>query len=182
MEQASQVSYQADGGPGIKRVSHLHDQIMDWLIANPALPLSHCAIAFNRTQPWLSTIIHSDCFQARLRERQDGVFGEVALSVKDRITALAHDSLERLGQIIETTKDERLVLDSAETALKAMGFAPAKNLPSGNVYNFQQNTVIAGTVSKETLANARALMDQAHAVAQVPPTPPLLEGPPTGQT
>lgn len=139
--------------PEIKRLSHTHDQIIDWLLANPMLPNSACAAHFQYTEPWLSTIIHSDLFQAKLHERQEQVFGECVLSVKDRITALAHDSMKRLHEKIIVENDVDKLNCTADLMLKALGFGPK---PGGLPTTVQVNQTF---VSKDMLAEARAQME-----------------------
>lgn len=148
----------------LKHVSHTHDQIIDWLIANPWEPMSVCAAMFGYTQPWLSTLIHSDLFQAKLRERQDQVFGEVALTVRDRITALAHDSLKRLQEKVAGCENVDQLVSASELAVKALGFGPAPGRPSVQVTVNQQTNV----VSKDVLAEARARMEGRQAVLPSP--------------
>jgi hypothetical protein len=146
----------------LKNLSVRHDQIMDWLIANPALPLSACAAAFGLTQPWLSCIIHSDLFQAELTKRKDFVFGEVALTVKDRITALAHDSLQRLQNRISVCDDVDQLNDTAELAIKALGFGAPRPAQGASVHIGSVNVV-----SREILAEARARMEGPRAIAHL---------------
>lgn len=154
----------------LKNISVRHDQIMDWLIANPALPLSMCAAHFGLTQPWLSSIIHSDLFQAELSRKKEQVFGEVALTVKDRITALAHDSVKRLHERISVEDNVSLLVDASDLALKALGFgAPRVSAPGGG----QINIGTLNVVNKDILAEARARMEgrqmlEAPAAAALP--------------
>jgi hypothetical protein len=138
----------------LARISHTHDQIIDWLLANPNQPMSVCAAEFGYTAPWLSTLIHSDLFQAKLQERQETIFGEVALSVKDRITALAHDSLRRLHEKVQTCDDVDQLVSASELAVKALGFGPTSVRTPGVTVNFQANVV-----TKDVLAEARLRME-----------------------
>ncbi len=154
----------------LKNLSVRHDQIMDWLIANPARPLAACAAEFGITQPWLSCIIHSDLFQAELSKRKDFVFGEVALTVKDRITALAHDSLKRLQERITVCDDIDQLNDTAELAVKALGFG-APRAPSGASVHIGSVNV----VSKDILAEARARMEGPRAIASLTQVPLSIE-------
>lgn len=143
---------------GIKKVSVTHDLILDWLIANPGVNQSLCALEFGISEAWLSTVIHSDCFQELLHVRQDQLFGDVGLTVKDRIVNLAHESLSRLTERVQVEHDVSKLVPAAELAITALGFAPdRKNGHNGHQVN---NTLIitGGTVDKETLAQARSFM------------------------
>jgi hypothetical protein len=137
------------------RLSHRHEAILNWLIANPEQKLEDCAREFGVTQPWLSSLIHCDLFQSALREKQAYVFGEISITVKDRITHLAHESLRRLTERIESgsVSNDQLI-DSAELAVKSMGFgAPKPQGPINNNFVFQTPQIDAST-----LADARQLM------------------------
>lgn len=114
----------------IAKLSHMHRAIMDFMIANPEQPNSVVAKQFNVTEAWLSTLIHSELFQMELRYKQDVVFSEVALSVKDRLTNLAHTSLKRLQERLDlnVVSNETLV-DVSELALKSLGFGPKPQTP-----------------------------------------------------
>ena len=149
---------------GVKDLSATHVQIMDWIIANPHRSLGECAETFGYTQGWLSQIIHSDCFEALLAERQIELFGEVKLTVRDRVIGLAHESLRRLTEKVAVEQDTDKVANAADIALKALGFG-AKAAPAA-VGNFtQNNTVVVNSVDPKTLAQARELMQR----REVPP-------------
>ena len=145
----------------LKKLSVRHDQIIDWLIANPHLTLGACAAHFEVTQPWLSSIIHSDLFQSKLRERQDDVFGEVALSVKDRLTTLAHESLKRMAEKVVVENDLDKLVSASEVALKALGFGNS----GGNGGN-NRTEVTVNVVDRQVLAEARKKME-GHTAAQL---------------
>jgi hypothetical protein len=156
--------------PELKNISVRHDQIMDWLIANPALPLSACAAFFGLTQPWLSSIIHSDLFQAELSRKKEQVFGEVALTVKDRLTALAHDSLKRLHEKVVVEDSTGLLIDASDMALKALGFGAPKVQTAGGSINIGTLNV----VNKDILAEARARMEGRPAIEHSPGAAPQI--------
>ena len=149
----------------IQTLSPVHVQIMDWILANPHRSLGECAASFGYTQAWLSQIIHSDCFQAMLAEKQVELFGEVRLSVRDRIIGLAHESLRRLTEKVAVESDTEKVINAADLSLRALGFG-AKAAPAAvGAGGMQQNNYFVGAVDRETLERARALMNK--------PTPEL---------
>lgn len=155
--------------PAVQRVSHTHEAILQFMIANPAAPLGLVAAHFGYTQPWLSTLIHSDAFQAQLRRRQNEVFGEVVIAeLKDKIVGAAHIAIDKLAEKVEVANDIRDVTDAAEMLLKSLGYGAPKAVPAQvsqtNVYNF---------ADKETLARSRELMRRATLPEPVPPGEPL---------
>lgn len=137
----------------IQSVNHMHDQIMNWLIANPEKLLRDCARHFNITQTWLSIVIHSDVFKARFRERQDYVFRVVAADVPEKLHAAASMVTDQLMEQLEKNTDRNFTLDAFDKILHRAGYAPASSRNGGGSLNVQVNTY---TVDKAVLAEARA--------------------------
>lgn len=142
----------------IQQLSPTHVQIMDWILANPHRSLGECALTFGYSQAWLSQIIHSDCFQAMLAEKQVELFGEVRLTVKDRIIGLAHESLRRLTEKVAVESDTDKVINAADLSLRALGFGAKASPAAVGTGGLQQNNYFLGAVDRETLERARALM------------------------
>lgn len=151
--------------PEIANISPTHEAIMNWLLQNPGVPLRQCADHFGYTQSWLSTVIHSDIFQAKLRERQDAVFVRVADDIPAKLRSLADVTIEKLTAQIERTEDPEFLLDTADKVLHRMGYAPSSARNGGNVTVNQQNNF---TVNAADLAQARQLMGNAPAVLPAP--------------
>lgn len=161
----------------ISRLSHTHDQIINWLIVNPHLSLRECADEFGFTQSWLSQLIHSDIFQAALKARQQDVAARVAASIPEKLHAVADIALDKLGEKVAASEDADFILDVADRALHRMGYAPvsARN-PNGSpsaagTVNNTQNVFVLG---QDDLAAARQVM---RAAGQLPQSEPqLVEG------
>jgi hypothetical protein len=131
---------------------------MTWLLLNPDLPLSACAVHFGVGQPWLSTLIHSDCFQARLREQQERLFSGVTAEIKEKLTAAAHLSLDRVMERLAVTADEGFILNANDKILKNLGYgAPRVGPQPGPTIN---NIIVNGPIDREQLARARAQIDK----------------------
>ena len=151
------------GGQPPQRLSHTHEQILNWLVLNPELSMRHCADHFGYTQSWLSTLIRSDLFQAALRERQMMVASRVAASIPAKLAAVADVALDKLGEMVERSEDPEFILDAADKALHRMGYAPQSSRnPAGSPSTFgsplvQQNLFIGAG----DLADARELMRSA---------------------
>lgn len=154
----------------IKRVSFTHEALILWLIENPHRSLRDCSEYFGYTQAWLSTIIHSDAFQAQLRRRQDQCAAMVMQDIPSKLRGASDIALEKLTMQLEKTEDAKFLLDATDKLLHRMGYAPASTRnPGGNqINNVQNNTIV---VSGDDLAAARSML-QAK-VTQ--PIPPLLE-------
>ncbi len=162
----------------IDKVSWRHEQIVDWMLANPAAKQSACAEFFGVTQAWLSTIIHSDAFQeykARRYARHQQMLSE---STIEKVEGLARGAVEVLYERITNEREEiplGIVKETADMALKACGFGP-----KGNSNNAEVNVSI-NVAGAESLERAREKMRLIHsqpdatASVETQPKPPLLE-------
>lgn len=134
----------------LKRLSPTHENMINWLIANQDQPLRVCAAAFGVTQSWLSCVIHSDIFQAKLKRRQDEHFARISTGLTEKLKVLADVAVERLTEKVETSEDPKFLRESFDSVLGKLGYAPNRN---GNLPPvMQQNNFF---VSKEDLAKAR---------------------------
>jgi hypothetical protein len=137
----------------IQTVSHMHEQIMNWLLLNPGVSQKVCAAKFGITESWLSSVIHSDAFQAKFKEKQTEVFGMVVQTVPEKLTALADIVCDKLGEALEKTNDKDFTLDAFDIILSKAGYGA-----KGNGLNAQNNTLNVTVVSSDTLAAARQSM------------------------
>lgn len=109
----------------IAKVNWRHEQIVDWMLANPKARQSECADEFGVTEAWLSTIINSDAFieyRARRYALHQKMLSE---STIERVEGLAQLGVEVLSARIEAERESiplGIVKESADMALKACGF------------------------------------------------------------
>lgn len=168
----------------IRKLSWWHESIIDWMLLHPEGRLGDCAREFDCTQTWLSVIVNSDLFRARLAMRRAELAGEIGATVIDRLSGIAGQALESIAEKIERERTKLPMGELRETAtmaLNALGYgarsSPAQHA-SNNVYNFNGPT----HVSRDVLDAARSkmrLVGARDADAQLPaPTPaPLLDAP-----
>lgn len=159
-------------GPEILSLSNRHEAILEALIAHPHRTHGDIARMLGYTDAWFSIIIHSDVFQARYRERMAGVYDETQAGIREKLEAVAHCALDKLGNVVATTQDEKLVADIADKTLHRLGFAPNKG-PAAPVFNQQNNFF---PVEPAQLAQARQLM-HTKAGQQAPENLPTLAAP-----
>lgn len=143
----------------IQRISHKHSLIMNWMVLNPDRPLKECADHFGVTQPWLSTVIHSDVFQAEFQEKLKKIHNLCAQSIPEKLRVVADIALDKLADKIANSEDPEYILDAADKALHRMGYAPASarngfNAGQGVQVN-QQNVFM---LSQDDLDAAREVM------------------------
>lgn len=144
----------------VKRLNDVHIQMCDYIMANPGCTYDQVAAVIGYSIGWISQIYNSDAFQAMLRERQIEVFGDLKLTIKERVTGLAHASLKRLEEKIPVEQDVDKVANVADLALKALGFGAHKGVTQAQGAPGQQTNVFIGTTDKATLEAARSLMHQ----------------------
>jgi hypothetical protein len=123
----------------IKRVKYTHDALIDMIIANPAISQGELAKAFGYTQGWLSRVMNSDAFQARLAARKTEVVDpQLVLSIDEKLRALASKSLDVVLDKLVAAQNTDTALKALEITSKALGYgARQQNL------NVQQNFVVA---------------------------------------
>lgn len=160
------------GGVPPAKLSHTHEQIINWLVLNPQCSMRECADHFRYTQSWLSTLVRSDLFQAALRARQEAIAVRVAESIPSKLAAVADIALDKLADMASASEDPEFILDAADKVLHRMGYAPQSSRnPAGSPSQFggngpmvQQNNFV---INAGDLEEARALM-QASASALGP--------------
>lgn len=140
----------------IAKLSDMHSAMVDWLIVNPTKSRREMAAHFQVTLPWLSTIIHSDVFQAELQRRQGQVFNNaIVRPLQERLLGAAHLALDRLEDCLQTGVQVEEMVKAVDMLTKATGnFRHAAGPPAGQQNN-QFNTFV---VSPEDLARARQMI------------------------
>ncbi len=144
----------------IQRVSIKHDAILDYLLIHPEQKLGDVAVAFGVSQPWLSVIIHSDAFQAKLGEKSGECFGATVLPLREQLMGVAQVGVEKLGECMEnasTISDKQFIADTTDSILKNLGYSPKSAAPAQTGNNSTTNNNIF-VVDKTALASAREKM------------------------
>ena len=138
----------------IAKLSPRHETIITFLIANPQMKRGDIARHFGVTQSWLSVIINSDAFVAKLNKRQDEFHSEATTSIKEKLNTLAHMSLDRMINAVETVPDIDQVRQIGTAALDRLGYSkPNGGSLSRGPALIQQNNFL--TVDAGDLAAAR---------------------------
>lgn len=150
----------------IQDLNFSHHAVIDWLLANPEKDYKDCALAFNYTQAWLSTIVHSDAFKLEFARRRS----LVSERITDQLAGLSHKAIAKLDTFVENLdvlaegSDVRLLLEIGDRALHRQGYAPANKGASINL-----NTLIVNApVDKQLLSDARQQMKLVHQNGLVP--------------
>jgi len=123
----------------IKRVSYTHDAMLDLIIARPEISQLAIADHFGYTQPWVSRIMNSDAFQARLAERKGDIIDPtLTANFEERMKSLAAQSMDVLERKLAQTSNPDLAFKIFEVSSKAMGYgAREKNVAVQNNFVVQ---------------------------------------------
>jgi hypothetical protein len=157
----------ADSEGKLVRLSHVHESIMNWMLLNPDRPLRECADHFELTQSWLSSVIHSDLFQAALKQKQERVFLRLAESIPEKLQRAADIGIEKLTDALEKTEDPDFILDATDKLLHRMGYAPQSSRNPGGAPTNQQNNFFI---------QASDLLDAQKQMGVSSQLPPPIEG------
>ena len=107
----------------LKRLTHRHLSIMDYMLANPRLTLGELALYFGVTPAWLSTVRNSDLFRARMHERRRDMEQEAAMGINTRMVDMANSWITELEEALKDEEiDVCIKLDTTKMALEAIGF------------------------------------------------------------
>jgi hypothetical protein len=107
----------------IQKVRYNHDHLIDLIIANPGITQNELAAIVKYTPAWVSNIMASDAFQARLAERRKEVIDPVLVATcEERARAL----FCRAQEVLMEKLDKPVVSDQAalrafELGAKAIG-------------------------------------------------------------
>jgi hypothetical protein len=141
-------------GVQIKKVRAWHEELLEFILANPRASGAEIAFYFGVTEAWVSTVKNSDAFQELWARRRGEHFSRVSSTITEKVTALAEVTVDALTDKIEEQKRKgevqvQTLKEVGEMALKALGFGAKRETASPVIVN---NNF---TVDKETLARAR---------------------------
>lgn len=112
----------------INRVHYTHDAMIDLMIANPIMSQGELAGYFGYTQAWVSRIINSDAFLARLALRKEDLVDPVLVAtIEEKLRAVASKSLDVVLEKLTLSGNADLALKAAELSTKALGFGARTN-------------------------------------------------------
>ena len=106
----------------IARVKYSHDAMIEMMLMEPGVSNGKLAAYFGYTEGWVSRVMNSDAFQARLAERRTEIVDpQILQSFEERIKGLANQSLDVLQAKLDATKSQDLALKTFELSTKALG-------------------------------------------------------------
>lgn len=107
----------------VARVNYTHDAMIDIIIAKPEVSGNELARHFGYSVGWVSRVICSDAFQARLAERRTEIVNPGLLATfEERLKGLAMQSLDILVEKLDVTKDAGIAMKALELTTKSLGY------------------------------------------------------------
>ncbi len=136
----------------LTRISVTHEALADWLLANPGKgQLKKAAVHFNYTESYVYTLVNTDSFQAMLKAKAGDCFEETVIPLRAKIMGTAQKGVDRMGEILDTTNDDRLARDITRDMLTATGLMGNTKTAAASADGLQINIQI----NQGALAQAR---------------------------
>jgi hypothetical protein len=133
---SSHPVWSSGANKGITKVKYTHDAMIDIIIANPSISQNDLAANFGYSASWVSQIISSDAFQAKLAERKDEIVDpSIRASVNEKFAAMIVRSMAILMEKLDKPSHQipdHLALRTLELSTRAAGYG-AKEQPSTTV-------------------------------------------------
>lgn len=131
----------------MKKLLPRHEAIIDFMVANPHLPVKRVAEHFGMTPQALYLITNSELFRRELaKRRQDHLLP--ASRIQDRMNALAEQALDKLLDNLTHINDPDLLLKIVEKT-------SSRSIPSRDTPSHQTNIQL-NLISPSTLESARS--------------------------
>lgn len=104
-----------DKGKALTRTGFCHDAIIDAILLNPRIKQIDLAETFGYSRGWISRMLASDSFQARMAQRRNEL-------VKPRLQAALNERIQStLIRASDTLLKRMDAKDNADVALEALG-------------------------------------------------------------
>jgi hypothetical protein len=107
----------------ISKVNYTHDAVISMIIATPWITQREIARHFHYTEAWISQVMGSDAFQARLAARKSELEDPAIIAtIEERFKGLANLSMNVLQEKLEASRSAELALKTLELATRGMGY------------------------------------------------------------
>jgi len=113
----------------LKKLNYTHEALVDLMVSHPELNQNQLASAFGYTAAWLSTIVCSDAFQARLAQKREEIIDPVLrLTVEERFKAMVNRSFEVLMEKLHAPQvSENVAIRCAEMGARVLAVKAGKD-------------------------------------------------------
>jgi hypothetical protein len=154
----------------IHNISHRHEQIADWLLANASEKnLQKLCNVMNISRSWLSVVMKSDVFREYWAKRRAAYETEMRDKLLLKQLDISLKAFEKLEDILAADDvDDRLVLDIANKTAAAVGFAPSRQRQTVTEEHTQE---VTRPVNAGVLAEAREIFRKTTRTTYALPAP-----------
>lgn len=122
----------------LQKVSITHDNIIDFVIAQPSATYREIAHTFDYTPEGIGIICRSDAFKARLEIRKNEMVDPIIRqTVEERLVGLAHASIDILQRKLATSEDPKLALAALDASTKASQYGARSNVVANTTFVVQ---------------------------------------------
>lgn len=120
----------------IAKVNYNHLDMIDTIIANPAISHEELSLRYGLSRPWISRVIASDAFRTKFAERRGELIDPgVMAETEERFRGLLNRSLDILQEKIETANLDGLI-KITEVTSRALSYGVAKNVVNNDNRKF----------------------------------------------
>lgn len=121
----------------LKKVSFTHLDLIDTIIANPAITHEELSIRYGYSRPWISRMLASDAIRVKFAERRAEIVDPGVLAeTEERFRGLLNRSLDLLMEKIENTNNLDSLVKIVEVTSRAAGYGVAKNVVNNDNRKF----------------------------------------------
>lgn len=147
-----------------------HEELLEFIIANPRASGAETALFFNVSESWISIVKNSDAFQELWATRRGEHFSKVSANIAERVTALAEVTVDALTKKVEQETREGsasigTLKEVSDMALRSLGFGGGRGAPT---IQLNTNGPTQVFIDKDTLARAREAKAKLHANSGTP--------------
>lgn len=107
----------------LQRVSYTHEDMINFILANPWALQKEIAARYGYTEGWISNILASDAFQAAMAARREEIIDPaLKATIEERFRALVIQSLKVLqDKLNQPAVEASVAIRAAELGAKALG-------------------------------------------------------------
>lgn len=136
----------------LKKLRYTHDAMLDMILAEPGISQGQLAAMFGYTETWVSLVLNSDAFQARLAERKEELIDPVIRqAVEERLRAVANTSMEVIMNNLAANPTPEVALKAMEISTRALGYGA--KVPANSNTNVQVNVAQVAVVPQKVTSS-----------------------------
>ena len=106
----------------IARITYTHDAMIDLILQDPTVTHEELAELFALSRGWVSRVVYSDAFQARIAERKAQLIDPfIAADLNTRLRGVTIQAVNIMSAKLEAEESADYALEALGLAGKAMG-------------------------------------------------------------